>query len=142
MIPDNDNYEDRMEDGFATDFEMAAEPSRTYAASLEKMRFVGKADGTAAIKQAILKMINTQRYQYEIYSWDYGIELLDLFGKPMPYVMSEVKQRITDALMTDDRIEQIRDFTVERVGKNGLHCAFAVTTVQGEEIRMEKEVKV
>lgn len=142
MTPNNENYEETMEDDFAADFELRAEPSKTYAANLEKARFIGKIDETEAVKQAVMKMIQTERYEYEIYSWDYGIELQDLFGKPIPYVMSEVKQRITDALLADDRIELVGDFLIERAEKNVLHCSFSVTTTQGDTFEIEKEVEV
>lgn len=140
MIPNNDNYED--EDNLDTDFDIESEPSLTYAMNTERGIFVGKADNVEAIQQAVSKIINTERYEYEIYSWDYGIELQDLYGKPVPYVMSEMKQRITDALTADDRIESVDGFTVERVGKSILHCTFKVTTIQGDEFIMEREVEI
>ena len=140
MIPNNDNYED--EDNLVTDFDIESEPSLTYAMNMERGIFVGKADDVEAVRQAVSKIINTERYEYEIYSWDYGIELQDLYGKPVPYVMSEIKQRITDALTADDRIETVDDFTVERAGKNTLNCTFKVTTIQGDEFTAEREVEI
>ncbi len=56
--------------------------------------------------------------------------------------MSEVKQRITDAVLADDRIEAVEDFEVERTGKHGVHCMFTAITVQGDEINIETEVAV
>lgn len=58
-------------------------------------RFLGKTDGTEAVKQAVLKILNTERYGYEIYTWDYGVELQDLYGQPMPYVLSELEDRLS-----------------------------------------------
>ena len=69
-------------------------------------------------------------------------ELKDLFGEQIPYVMSEVKQRITDAVLADDRMEAIENFEVERAGKHGVHCMFTAITVQGDEINVETEVYV
>ena len=40
----------------------------------------GMCDDFEAMKQAIFKIINTERYKYLIYDWDYGIELNDLIG--------------------------------------------------------------
>ncbi len=144
MIPNNENYEDEE---LEYDFNIESGPSLTYAMKINKDEtkdniFVGKIDDVEAVRQAILKIINTERYEHEIYSWDYGIELQDLFGMDMPYVMSEVKKRITEALTVDDRIESVDNFTVERVGNNILHCIFTVTTVQGDEIEIEREVEV
>lgn len=147
MIPSNENYEDDLDEELEPDFELESEPSLTYAMKIsqeisEDSIFVGRIDDTEAIKQAIIKIINTERYEYEIYSWDYGIELKDLFGEQIPYVMSEVKRRITDAVLADDRIDSVEDFEVERAGKHGAHCMFTAVTVQGDEINIETEVEV
>ena len=61
-------------------------------------------DDIEAVKQAIYKILNTERYQYPIYSWNYGVELADLFGKPIAYVLPEIPRRIKEALVADDRI--------------------------------------
>lgn len=147
MIPDNDeNYEDYEDDDEDEDileeFDTEAETSLTYAMNLERRIFVGKIDDIEAVQQAVLKILNTERYAHEIYSWDYGVEIADLHGKPMLYVMSEVKQRITEALLRDNRIESVGNFTVEKSGKRSLHLAFTVTTVQGDEFETESEVTV
>jgi phage baseplate assembly protein W len=138
------SYDSGTDDEWDEDFEIETEPSLTYAMHItdEESRFLGRADDTDAIKQAVLKMIQTERYEYEIYSWDYGVELADLVGQPMPYVMSEVKRRITEALTVDDRIESVEDFEVQQSGKRTLQCSFTVVTEQGEEIDMEKEVEI
>ena len=163
MIP---GYESNDEDGLVNDFDVTVSPSLTYAMNIlkdknsnmdetvqqknrvrffigsrkQKPHFIGRFDDTEAVRQAILKILNTERYEYEIYSWDYGIELSDLFGQSMPYVMSEVKQRITDALTADDRIESVDGFEVKKTGKKSLHCTFTVHTVQNDEIQIEGEV--
>jgi len=147
MIPSNENYEDDTNEELELDFEIESEPSLTYAMKISQevsgdSIFVGRVNDTEAIKQAIIKIINTERYEHEIYSWDYGIELKDLFGGQIPYVMSEVKRRITDAVLADDRIDSIEDFQVERAGKNGVHCIFTAVTIQGDEINIETEVEV
>ena len=56
------------------------------------------------MKQAIYKILNTERYQYVMYSWNYGIETLDLYGEPVSWGCPELESRIREALMTDDRI--------------------------------------
>lgn len=162
MIPGYENDDD----GLVNDFEVTTAPSLTYAMNIlkdrncnmdetaknqfrffyggrnQKPHFIGRFDDTEAVQQAILKILNTERYEHEIYSWDYGIELSDLFGQSMPYVMSEVKQRITDALTADDRIESVDGFEVKKTGKKSLHCTFTVHTVQNDEIQIEGEVSV
>lgn len=147
MIP-NGEYEEAYgeEEDAETDFEVEADPSLTYAMRLldaEENKFVGRVNEEHAIRQAILKILNTERYEYEIYSWDYGIELKDLYGMPMAYCMSEVKDRITEALLADDRIREVGMFTVKQIGKRNLHVSFVVTLERdGRKIEMESGVNV
>lgn len=143
LTPNNDYEEfDEENDGLETDFDIATEPSLTYAMNLDKNTFVGKLDDVGAIQQAVMKIINTERYEHEIYSWDYGIELADLRGQSMPYVMSEIKQRIIDALTADDRIDSVENFSVIKTDKKTLLIKFTVITAQGDEFETESEVNV
>lgn len=100
----------------------------------------GYTDGIDAIKQTIYFILGTERYEYLIYSWDYGIELQDLFGKPMPYVIAEIKRRITEALTMDDRITDVVDFQFER-NREVLHVTFSVVSTLGN-IPTELEVDI
>lgn len=103
-------------------------------------RITGYINDLEAVKQAIYLILSTERYQYLIYSWDYGIELLDLIGKPMPYVIAEVPRRIKEALIQDNRIEDVIDFEFEKKGKQ-LHVKFTVVSNIGN-IPTELEVDV
>lgn len=103
-------------------------------------RINGYTDDLDAIKQAIYLILSTERYQHIIYSWDFGVELADLFGKPMTYVMSEIPRRITEALTQDDRIDDVVDFEFERNGKK-LHTTFTAVTTAGN-VTTELEVEV
>ena len=93
-------------------------------------RIAGYTDDLDAVKQAIYLILNTERYDFPIYSWDYGIELIDLIGQPMPYVMAELPRRVEDALLQDNRIEGVRNFEFE-VNKRKLHVTFEVVTNYG-----------
>lgn len=92
----------------------------------------GTCDGLDAMKQVIYKILNTERYQYPIYSWDYGVELSDLIGEPVSYVCAEIERRITEALTQDDRIESISDFEFDISKKHEVVCAFVVHTIFGD----------
>lgn len=104
--------------------------SDTYQMHIKKERIKGAVTGLDAIAQACYKAINTERYAYPIYSWNYGIELQDLFGQPIPYVFAVLPQRITDALMQDDRITDVTDFDLSYNGGDVL-CKFTVKTIYG-----------
>ena len=115
-------------------------PTRTYKINFESGRISGETDGLDAIRQAIYLILSSERYQHIIYSWDYGVELLDLYGKPMPYVMSELPRRIKEALIQDDRISDVVDFKFVKQGKR-LNTTFTVVT-DGGNISTELEVEV
>ena len=103
-------------------------------------RIGGYVDGLEAVAQAVYLILATERYQYIIYSWDYGVEFVDLIGKPMPYVMSELPRRIREALTQDNRIDDVIDFEFEQKG-NQLHVTFTVVSNVGN-LSTELEVEV
>lgn len=141
MIPDlTENSEE--ENDLTSDFEVETEPSKSYKLDSENSLIIGKVDDIEAIKQAVMKILSTERYEYEIYSWNYGIELKDLFGQSTSYVMAELEHRISDALTADDRIESISDYTAEVTDKKSILCSFTVNTVNSESFSIEKEVSI
>ncbi len=101
----------------------------------------GYADGREAVKQAIFRILNTERYQYLIYPWWYGIETTDLYGEPLNWVCAELERRITEALLTDSRIKSVTDFEHDIREKGAVHTTFTVHTIYGG-ISGEKEVTV
>lgn len=103
-------------------------------------RINGYVDSKEAVMQAVYLILSTERYKFIIYSWDYGVELVDLFGAPMPYVMSELPNRIKDALTQDDRIDDVVDFEFTQSGKR-LHVRFTVVSNVGN-ISAALEVEV
>lgn len=104
-------------------------PTKTYKLNYETdSRVVGFTDNLDAMKQAIYKIINTERYRYVIYDWNYGIELEDLFGMPIPYVYSELERRVTEALLADDRITEFNEFEFSNVDEEVLMKFTAITT--------------
>ena len=114
--------------------------TRTYKIIVDVDRISGHVDGLESIAQAIYLILSTERYEHIIYSWDYGVELLDLCGKPTSYVMSELPRRIKEALIQDDRISDVVDFTFEKK-RNSLLTKFTVVTKLGN-ISNELEVAV
>lgn len=115
-------------------------PNKSYRMKIADEKILGNIDELDAIAQACYKILNTERYQYVIYSWNYGIELQDLFGKPIPYVYSELPRRIKEALTQDDRINSVEDFELS-YDKGNVLAKFTVKTNLGN-IEMDKEVNI
>lgn len=105
-------------------------PTKTYHMRLERDRVLGVTDGQAAMKQAIFKILQTERYQYEIYSNNYGVEFLELIGKSIYYVLPEIERRIKEALLWDERITRVYNFTFE-IKKEAVSVKFYADTIFG-----------
>lgn len=110
--------------------EVTEMPTLTHQIQIEIDRIIGKCDGLEAIKQLVYITLNVERFDWHIFSPDFGVELKDLFGQPIQFVLPEIKRRITEALMQDDRITDVADFefTTER---SKVHCTFKVYSVFG-----------
>ena len=124
---------------FGEDFELKQQPTKTYRMDTGQEVIRGYTDGLEAMKQAIYKILLTERYQYVMYSWNYGIELNDLFGEPMTYVCPELKRRISEALLWDDRIRSVDGFEFDFPQKGVVHVAFTAHTIFGD-VQAEREV--
>lgn len=123
-----------------SDFEIEEQPTLTYKLDYEKNRIIGKTDELAAMKQLVYLILNTERYQYLIYSWNYGVEFQDLIGQPKSFVLPELERRITDALMQDDRITTVSDFSFE-TNRHSVTAYFTVNTIFGD-LETERTVKI
>lgn len=120
------------------DIEAAGQPSYTFKLNADSVR--GYVDELEAVKQAIYKALLTERYQYVMYSGDYGIETLDLYGQPISYVCAELERRITEALVCDDRIKSVGDFEFDLSKRGEVRARFNVKTVFGD-IAAERTVE-
>ena len=117
------------------------QPGQNYRMLLESNRVVGTCDGKEAMKQVIYKILMTERYRYVIYSWNYGVELEDLFGMPVSYVCPELERRIAEALTQDDRISDVKDFSFDTSRKGVVSATFTAVTDVGN-ITAQKEVAI
>ena len=134
MIPSNNTI-------LTTDIEMVTQPSKTYKMRLDNNVINGHCDEHEAMVQAVYKILNTERYEHIIYSWDYGIELQELFGKPTDFVCLELKRKISEALLQDDRITSVTDFEFDTSVKGTVQVKFTVHTIYGD-IESKKAVNV
>lgn len=122
------------------EFAIEEQPSRTYKLDVDRGRIRGMTDEADAMLQAVYLILSVERYQYPIYSFNYGVELAALIGQPKDYVMSEAKRRITEALTQDDRIESVDGWAFETTKKSVI-VTFTVHTIFGD-IETTKEVAV
>nr|WP_308742511.1 DUF2634 domain-containing protein [uncultured Anaerocolumna sp.] len=114
------------------------ETNKTY--KLTDINIQGFTDELKALQQAIYKVLNTEKYEYPIYSFAYGIELESLIGKDPIYVQIELQRRIQECLLQDERITGVDNFQCNFTG-DSLLCTFGVTSIYGNTTIM-KEVSV
>lgn len=126
----------------ASELEMVKQPSKTYKMRIDNDAISGHCDDHEAMVQAVYKILNTERYEHIIYSWNYGIELLNLFGKPKDFVCLELRRRISEALLQDDRITSVTDFEFDTSMKKIVKVKFTVHTIYGDTFESEKAVDI
>lgn len=111
------------------------EPSRTWLIDYKRGRIGDFIDDERAIRQFIAKAISTARDHYIIYNEDYGCDIFDLFGQSLTtdLIEAEIPRYLRDALVYDDRIEDVSDISIDLSG-DILHVEITVELVEGENI--------
>lgn len=133
MLPSDSGYE-------VIGMEAETLPNRTYRLDMDKKRIIGYVtDDIEAVKQAVYLILRVERYDYIIFSRNYGIELKDLFGREKNYVIPILTGRITDALLADERIMEVRDFNFDIQNQGVYSVSFRVVSIYGE---FEEEVRI
>ena len=90
-------------------------------------------EGNEAIKVWVYKALLTPRYNYSIYSWNYGSELMDLIGKAYTPSLTkeEAKRYIKEALLINPYILEVN--VVGTSFNNGILGAdIKIVTIYGE----------
>lgn len=109
--------------------ELTEVPTRTY--KVVNGRVAGFIDGQDAMRQAIEKVLLTERFAFDIYSDSYGVEYTDLIGEHIDLAKAEVERLITEAIIVDDRVLSIENFKIVEETKTSLTVNFEVSTVFG-----------
>lgn len=109
---------------------LEVDPTLTYRLDTTNKRIIGKVSDAPAVLQYINKVLSTDKYAFEIYDWYYGNELMNLVGKPYEYIVTEIPRIIREAL-TDERIKELKDFEITKVGLDSVRVTFKVVTVYG-----------
>ena len=135
MIPESQDF--FLQDEDAENFEIL--PTKTYRIDPVNMRIMGTIEGREAVLQHIRKVMSTDKYAFEIYDWYYGNELLKLVGHSYDYVVTRLPNIFKDALLVDDRITDIRDFTFSKSSIDTIVVSCVVDTVYGQVV-YEQEV--
>ena len=130
----------QVQDDIRQDFTFEALPSKTFKLNHNNLTVTGTIDQIQAVEQAVFLILNVERYQWLIFSWNYGVELHNLIGKDPEYYLPEIERRVREALLQDDRITAVQDFQFE-INKKQVLTTFTVVSIFGE-INVEKVVEI
>ena len=108
-----------------------SQPSRTWYINKETNRIQGECDGWYSVRQAVEVILNVERFRWQIYSPNTGMQWDGLIGQDPGYVAAEIQRRMLDALTMDDRIRGISNFEYS-VSGSSMTCSVTVNTVYGE----------
>ena len=117
-------------DDLRQDFVFTTLPSRTLKMDHDYKTINGTIDQIQAVEQAVFLILTTERYQWLIFSWNYGVELQNLIGKDPEYCIPEIERRIREALLQDDRITAVENFEFE-LNKRKVLTTFTVISIYG-----------
>ena len=121
--------------------EVVKQPSLQHKMNLNDSFIAGKCDGKEGLKQAVYKILSTERYENVIYSRNYGVEFKDLFGQTVKTVIAPIESRIKEALLQDDRITDVDGFIFDTSQKHKVSVTFTVHSELGD-FEVLKEVIV
>lgn len=90
-------------------------------------------EGAEAVKVWVYKALATERFQYEAYSWQYGIELKPFIGLVMGVGerISELKRIIIECLMVNPYIQSVDSIDFSQEGTKAT-VIILLTTIYGE----------
>ena len=111
--------------------EFTTQPSLTWYIDKDTNRIRGTCDGYEAVRQAVEIILNVQRFRWQIFSPYSGMDWRNLIGNDPGYVAAEVQRRIREALLMDDRVRDIRDYTYT-IQDDTLTASLTVVTVYGD----------
>lgn len=115
-------------------------PSKTFYIDFESKKILGMVDDKKAMEQSIYLTLKTARYNYLIFSWNYGEEINKLVGRPKDLARVEIPRLLNECLLVDDRVSSVENIIITDI-EEGLHVAFTAVTIHGD-ISIESEVKI
>ena len=111
-----------------------AYPTKTYKIDKENQRIIGTIEDREACLQFIDKTLSTDKFSWAYYDKYFGNQINTLIGRSKGYIMARFPLIVEQALLYDDRIISVHDFTFED-GDEGdeVKITFWIKTIYSEE---------
>lgn len=107
------------------------QPSLTWIADPVTNRLRGRGDNWEAVRQAVEVIVNVERFKWQIYTPNFGTGYDGLLGTEPGYAASELRRRLEDAFLPDNRILGIKDYAYSFKDVS-LTVTFTALTVFGD----------
>ena len=117
--------------GINASLEYTELPTTTFIIDWSSRQIAGIGTGLDAMRQAVEIILANERFRWQIYDSNFGVELEGLIGDDLDYIKAEIPRRIEEAFSVDSRILSVDNYVFTETSPGVLSVSFDVQTVYG-----------
>lgn len=125
--------------GINASLEYTELPTTTFIIDWSSRQIAGIGTGLDAMRQAVEIILANERFRWQIYDSNFGVELVELIGDDLDYIKAEIPRRIEEAFSVDSRILSVDNYIFTETSPGVLSVSFDVQTVYGA---IQEEVSI
>lgn len=125
--------------GINASLEYTELPATTFIIDWSSRQIAGIGTGLDAMRQAVEIILANERFRWQIYDSNFGVELEGLIGDDLDYIKAEIPRRIEEAFSVDSRILSVDNYVFTETSPGVLSVSFDVQTVYGA---IQEEVSI
>ena len=125
--------------GINASLEYTELPTTTFIIDWSSRQIAGIGTGSDAMRQAVEIILANERFRWQIYDSNFGVELEELIGDDLDYIKAEIPRRIEEAFSVDSRILSVDNYVFTETSPGVLSVSFDVQTVYGA---IQEEVSI
>ena len=125
--------------GINASLEYTELPTNTFIIDWSSRQIAGIGTGLDAMRQAVEIILANERFRWQIYDSNFGVELEGLIGDDLDYIKAEIPRRIEEAFSADSRILSVDNYVFTETSPGVLSVSFDVQTVYGA---IQEEVSI
>lgn len=125
--------------GINASLEYTELPTTTFIIDWSSRQIAGIGTGLDAMRQAVEIILANERFRWQIYDSNFGVELEGLIGDDLDYIKAEIPRRIEEAFSVDSRILSVDNYVFTEASPGVLGVSFDVQTVYGA---IQEEVSI
>lgn len=125
--------------GINASLEYTELPTTTFIIDWSSRQIAGIGTGLDAMRQAVEIILANERFRWQIYDSNFGVELEGLIGDDLDYIKAEIPRRIEEAFSVDSRILSVDNYVFTETSPGTLSVSFDVQTVYGA---IQEEVSI